>query len=56
MNLENVKFLWAKEEINKRPDEYWAKVIDISRKFNLSRIKRCSTIMGREENDEMPAA
>ena len=23
MNMENVEFLWASEEINKRPNEYW---------------------------------
>lgn len=56
MNLANVKFLWASEEINKRPEEYWSTVIDISRKSSISRIKRCATIMGRSENDEMPAA
>lgn len=56
MNLANVKFLWASEEINKRPDEYWMTVIDISRKANVSRIKRCATIMGRSEGDDMPAA
>lgn len=42
MNLQNVKFLWASEEINKKPDEYWSTVIDISRKNNVSRIKRCA--------------
>lgn len=56
MKLENVKFLWASEEIKKRPSEYWLKVMDIARKFNLTRIKRCVSIMGREESDEMPAA
>ena len=56
MNLNNVKFLWASEEINKRPDEYWQTVIDISRKNNISRIKRCAQIMGRGEGDDMAAA
>lgn len=56
MNLANVKFLWASEEINKRPEEYWSTVIDISRKSSISRIKRCATIMGRTEGDEVPAA
>jgi tyrosyl-tRNA synthetase len=23
MDLDNVEFLWAQEEINKRPNEYW---------------------------------
>jgi tyrosyl-tRNA synthetase len=56
MKMSNVKFLWASEEINKKSSEYWLKVIDIARKNNISRIKRCATIMGREENDEMPVA
>ena len=56
MNLNNVKFLWASEEINKRPDEYWSTVIDISRKNNVSRIKRCAQIMGRTDGDDMPAS
>lgn len=56
MNLANVQFLWASEEINKRPDEYWSIVIDISRKFNITRIKKCCQIMGRGEGDEMPTS
>ena len=56
MNLNNVKFLWCSEEINKRPNEYWSTVIDISRKNNISRIKRCAQIMGRTDGDDMPAA
>ena len=56
MDLDNVEFLWAQEEINKRSDEYWMLVMDIARKNSLGRIKRCSTIMGREENDNMPAS
>jgi tyrosyl-tRNA synthetase len=56
MDLDNVEFLWAQDEINKRPGEYWMLVMDIARRNNLSRIKRCSTIMGREESDSMSAA
>jgi tyrosyl-tRNA synthetase len=56
MNLANVQFLWASEEINANADKYWMTVIDISRKNNLTRIKKCSTIMGRAAGDEMPAA
>jgi tyrosyl-tRNA synthetase len=56
MNLNNVKFLWASEEINRRPEEYWSTVIDISRKNNISRIKRCAQIMGRTEGDDMPCS
>ena len=56
MNLSNVKFLWASEEINKRPDEYWMKVIDIARKNTIERITRCCQIMGRSEKDSLSAA
>ena len=56
MNLENVKFLWASEEINKRPDEYWTRVMDISTKNTLNRVLRCTQIMGREEGYELSAS
>lgn len=56
MNLNNVQFLWASEEINKRPDEYWSIVMDIARKNNVTRIKKCSQIMGRADGDDMPSA
>jgi len=56
MNLQNVQFLWASDEINKKADEYWSLVIDISRKFNITRIKKCCQIMGRGEGDDMPTS
>jgi tyrosyl-tRNA synthetase len=56
MNLQNVQFLWASDEINKRADEYWPLVIDIARKNTISRIKKCSAIMGREEGDDVPTS
>lgn len=56
MNLANVKFLWASEEINKNADVYWRRVIDIARKNNITRIKKCGTIMGRKEGDDMPCS
>ncbi|ETW49946.1 hypothetical protein PFMALIP_02027 [Plasmodium falciparum MaliPS096_E11] len=52
MNMENVQFLWASEEINKKPNEYWSLVLDISRSFNINRMKRCLKIMGRSEGEE----
>jgi tyrosyl-tRNA synthetase len=54
--MSNVKFLWASDEINKRSEEYWSQVLDIAVKFNLTRIKKCSQIMGREESDELATA
>ena len=56
MNLQNVKFLWASDEINKRADEYWSMVMDISTKNTLNRIIKCNTIMGREEGYELSAS
>jgi tyrosyl-tRNA synthetase len=47
MNMDNVEFLWASDEINKRAEEYWSKVMDIAMRFNLKRVLRCCTIMGR---------
>ncbi|ANQ05840.1 Tyrosyl-trna synthetase [Plasmodium coatneyi] len=52
MNMENVQFLWASDEINKKPNDYWSLVIDISKSFNINRIKRCLKIMGRSEGEE----
>ncbi|PXF48288.1 Tyrosine--tRNA ligase 1, cytoplasmic [Gracilariopsis chorda] len=56
MNMEQVKFLWASDEINKRPNEYWTRVMNIATLNSVSRIKRCCTIMGREDGDELSAA
>jgi len=56
MNMQNVRFLWASDEINAHAEEYWTLVMDIARLNNLSRIQRCCTIMGRKDSDEMSAA
>jgi len=56
MNLNNVRFLWASDEINSRADEYWSRVMDISRSSTITRIKKCGTIMGRGEGDELPSS
>ncbi|PHJ24751.1 trna synthetases class i family protein [Cystoisospora suis] len=56
MDMRNVRFLWASEEIDKRSDQYWTQVMEIARSFTITRIKRCSQIMGRQEGDEQPAA
>lgn len=56
MDMSKVQFLWASDEINKRPNEYWLLVMDIARKNNLKRVIRCSQIMGREESMELSAA
>lgn len=56
MNMDHVYFKWASDEINGHADEYWTTVIDISRQFTVTRTKRCCTIMGRQESDDMPTA
>ena len=56
MRMDNVKFLWASEEINRRPAEYWMMVMDIARKNTIARIQKCSQIMGRKEGSEMKMA
>ena len=56
MNLDNVEFIWSSEEINKRSDEYWKIVLDIATNFNLTRIKKCTQIMGRNESDDLAAS
>jgi tyrosyl-tRNA synthetase len=33
MKMSNIKFLWASDEINKRPNDYWLTVMDIATKF-----------------------
>ena len=40
MKMENVKFLWASEEINKRADEYWLTVMDVATRNTFARIKK----------------
>ncbi|XP_020570680.1 tyrosine--tRNA ligase 1, cytoplasmic [Phalaenopsis equestris] len=56
MKTDKVEFLWSSNEINSRPDEYWALVMDIARRNTLARIVRCCQIMGRSEQDELTAA
>ena len=46
-----VEFIWSSDEINKRSDEYWKLVLDIGTRFNLTRVKRCTQIMGRKDDD-----
>ncbi|PWA84335.1 tyrosyl-tRNA synthetase, class Ib [Artemisia annua] len=56
MNLENVEFLWASDEMYSRPREYFPLVFDIATKNNLPRKMRCSQVMGRNDTDDLSAA
>lgn len=54
MNVDNIQFLWASDEMDKR--EYWKKVVNIARNNTVTRITRCSQIMGRKEGEALSAA
>jgi len=56
MKMDNVKFVWTSDEINSHSNEYWMRVMDIATRFNLARVKRCSTIMGRDASDDLKAS
>jgi tyrosyl-tRNA synthetase len=49
MDLSNVVFKWASEEITNNADKYWPMMLDVARRFNITRIKKCCQIMGRLE-------
>lgn len=49
MNLDHVIFKWASDEITNKADIYWPKMLDVARRFNITRIKKCCQIMGRLE-------
>ncbi len=53
MDLENVEFLWASENMNK---DYWLRVVKIGRMNTVTRITRCAQIMGRCESDKLSGA
>ena len=53
MDMNNVEFIWSSEEIKKNSILYWSLVLDISTKFNLNRIVKCTEIMGRNNQDNL---
>ncbi len=53
MNMENVEFLWAAENMNQ---DYWLKVLRIGTLNSVKRITRCSQIMGRTDESGLSAA
>ena len=50
MDMSKVEFRWASDDITNNADKYWTKMLDITRRFTLARIKKCCQIMGRLEN------
>ena len=55
MDMTRVKFLWSSDEITKHAPTYWTQALDITRRFTVTRIKKCGQIMGRLE-DTLTAA
>lgn len=51
MDLSNVVFKWASEEMTSKANEYWPMMLDVARRFNITRIKKCCQIMGRLEGN-----
>ncbi|RMX67124.1 hypothetical protein DD238_004865 [Peronospora effusa] len=56
MDMTNVEFLWASEEIVCHSASYWLRVMDIARRTTIARTLKCCTIMGRKEKEGMQAA
>ena len=54
LDTSKVEFLWAKDVMS--DDEYWKKVVNIARNNTVTRIMRCSQIMGRKESETLSAA
>lgn len=53
LNMYRTEFIWASEEMKSRRDDYWKMLMDISTKFNVERIKKCMTALGKEEDDNV---
>ena len=51
MDLSHVVFKWASEEITTHAGTYWPIMLDVARRFNITRIKKCCQIMGRLEGN-----
>lgn len=48
----DVEFVWASDVIGKNP-QYWELVMDIAQTFTVTRMKRCSQIMGRSDEESL---
>jgi len=51
MKMENVEFIWCSDFIEEHAGKYWIKMLNISRVTSLARVKKCCTIMGRDEGN-----
>ena len=51
MNMERVKFVWASDSIVEKADLYSRIVMDVARRFTVTRLEKCCQIMGRKEGN-----
>ena len=52
MNLAQVEFQWASTELTgEKATQYWPLMLDVARRFNVTRIQKCCQIMGRLEGN-----
>lgn len=56
MRMENVEFIWCEQFLGDLADKYWTQMLDISRCSNLTRIKKCGMIMGRNSDGDLSSA
>ncbi len=54
LDVGNVEFVWASELV--KDDDYWKKVMQVSRNATVNRIIRCGQIMGRKESEVQQAS
>lgn len=51
MQLEHVEFILASDAITQQANVYWPLMLDVARRFTITRIKKCCQIMGRLEGN-----
>jgi tyrosyl-tRNA synthetase len=54
MKLDHVEFVWASDLV--KDPEYWQLVVKVAMINSVERIKRCSQIMGRSDEESLSAA
>jgi len=54
MDMDNVEFIWANDAMS--DVEYWKIVMNVATSNTVTRIKRCSQIMGRSDADSLKAS
>lgn len=55
MNLDNVKFIWTSEALDKSP-KYWKDFLKLSTIPSVNRVLKCGQIMGREDSGKNPTS